>query len=129
MRKWVSEQARHWDKAAQGSAALRTAMSRALQTEAQVAQGFEVAMGLVDVEAFYDNISLALLFGKAQGRAYPTRILALAFNVYLAMRLIQWQGWISAPIYPGKAIATGECNGTHMARAMLSLKGGDRVNF
>ena len=43
--------------------------------------GYEVAMGLVDIETFYDNVQLHLLFTKAIGRTYPVRFLALAHAV------------------------------------------------
>ena len=94
-------------------------MAKALYAEAHAALGLESCMALMDLQAFFDSMDLAKLFSASINRAYALRILLLAFSSFLSPRVLKADGWIAAPVFPGRSITAGETSGVEMARTLL----------
>ena len=74
-------------------------MARALYAEAHAALGLDSCMALMDLQAFFDSMDLAKLFSASLNRAYPLRILLLAFTAFLSPRVLKADGWIADPVF------------------------------
>ena len=116
---WSSGLEQFWDTAIKGSSALRSALLRSLLDETAVLAGVQVATLLLDIEKFYDSLSLVILIRIAADVGFPGVVVALEAQVYLAPRFLRSQGKASVAIHPTRSVVAGSCLGVPLAKLFL----------
>eukprot|EP00959_Pyramimonas_sp_CCMP1952_P417111 8739219-Pyramimonas_sp.AAC.1 len=74
---WSQALSDHWDTAIRGSSALRAGLVRACLDESEVELGVTSLTLLLDIEKFYDSVSLLMLLRLARKVGYPAALISL----------------------------------------------------
>eukprot|EP00973_Karenia_brevis_P078424 10888370-Karenia_brevis.AAC.1 len=86
---WERANAGPWDAAAEGSSALRAALTSMFGNEVVYYRGEATLSTLYDMENFYANISIPILITEASRLGYPPLVLKLGLQMHIACRNIR----------------------------------------
>ena len=117
--RWSDEIGEFWDTAIKGSSPLQASLARACMDECCFTMGISCATILLDLEKFYDSISIIKLCQAGLMQGFPAVILAMELQMFLAPRYLRERQWISRPITIGKSLVAGSPHGGKLAKALL----------
>ena len=115
---WDRSAAGPWDKTV-GSSAEVAGWLDELETELARHHGFEVGGGLLDLRKFYDQVAIPDLIEASKALRYPLRLLVLAMDAYLGVRMLTSSGAVHSGILPHGGILPGCGQAVSQARAYL----------
>ena len=116
---WEEEKGSPYDRALQGSSALRAALARAMRMEAAVASDKQAAVLMCDMEKFYDNVDLGHLISLATEVGYPRLLLLMGVLQYISPRFCSAGGHTSEAVTIYGSIAPGCGQAVGMTRPLL----------
>ena len=117
--RWSDSLGEYWDTAVKKSSALRAAIARAVMDESSVALGFLSASILLDIEKFYDNVSLRLLMEASMAQGFPPAVTLLEVQLFLAPRVLKSRTSCSELVVPERSIVAGSAHGVKLAKVFL----------
>ncbi|CAK0892144.1 unnamed protein product, partial [Prorocentrum cordatum] len=107
---WTEQLGAFWDGALRGCSALSAALYRALAS----------ATLLLDLQTFYDTISLALLMELAVQAKYPAIVVAMEVELLLGPRILKDQRHgISELVWPTRSVVAGSARGVSLAKVFI----------
>ncbi len=116
---WSKEAAGFWDHAIAGSSALRSGLMANILDEAARAKSQDTATLYVDMEKFYDTISLTKLLQLCLQVGFPGRPLILSLMLYAGPRIIRASGNVGQIFVASTGLLAGAGSATDQARAFL----------
>ena len=87
--------------------------------ESAVSLGFVAASILLDLEKFYDNVSLLRLMEASMTQGFPPVVTLLEVQLFLAPRVLKSRTTCSDLIFPGRSIVAGSGHGVKLAKVFL----------
>ncbi len=111
--------ARPFFAAAPGRGADRAAFEMSLAAEAAEARDDTVAAASVDIEKFYEHITVADYAEGALRQGVPKCVVLLTAHLYLGPRVIRVDNAVSAPLFPRRSIVAGCGWATLLVRVMM----------
>ena len=106
---WQVEYARRapWDKAVPGSQVLDVALARLMLGESVRRSKRHLITLFLDCETFYDRCLFNDVISSGISLAYPPVILHQAMLTYMGPRVVQSEGALCPPIWPGRGVLAG----------------------
>ena len=106
---WQVEYSRRapWDKAVPGSQVLDVALARLMLGESVRRSKRHLITLFLDCETFYDRCLFNDVISSGISLAYPPLILHQAMLTYMGPRLVQSEGSLCPPIWPGRGVLAG----------------------
>ena len=106
---WQVEYARRapWDKAVPGSQVLDVALARLMLGESVRRSKRHLITLFLDCETFYDRCLFNDVISSGISLSYPPLILHQAMLTYMGPRLVQSEGALCPPMWPGKGVLAG----------------------
>ena len=106
---WQVEYARRapWDKAVPGSQVLGVALARLMLGESVRRSKRHLITLFLDCETFYDRCLFNDVISSGISLNYPPLILHQAMLTYMGPRLVQSEGALCPPIWPGRGVLAG----------------------
>ena len=106
---WQVEDARRapWDKAVPGSQVLDVALARLMLGESVRRSKRHLITLFLDCETFYDRCLFNDVIRSGISLAYPPLILHQAMLTYMGPRVVQSEGALCPPIWPGRGVLAG----------------------
>ena len=106
---WQVEYSRRapWDKAVPGSQVLDVALARLMLGEQVRRSKRHLITLFLDCETFYDRCLFNDVISSGISLAYPPLILHQAMLTYMGPRLVQSEGSLCPPIWPGRGVLAG----------------------
>ena len=117
--RWSSELAEFWDSAVKGSSALQAALVRRCMDECCHALSIASGTILLDIEKFYDSISIPLVCQAGLRQDFLAITLAMELQMFLAPRHLRERKWASRSILPYRSLVAGSPHGGKLDKAML----------
>jgi hypothetical protein len=116
---WRKAKAGFWDTAVAGSSSLRAAVKRSMCSEIHRCKGWAQVDALVDIEKFYDDVSLCLLGDAALRLKYPPLPFTLGLMAHLGPRVLMLDGAYSEVLFPYTSLVAGDWQAPEAARCVL----------
>ncbi|CAK0809774.1 unnamed protein product, partial [Prorocentrum cordatum] len=117
---WTEQLGAFWGGALRGCSALRAALHRALLDEVGREMQLASATLLLDLQTFYDTISLALLMELAVQVKYPAIVVAMEVELFLGPRILKDQRHgISELVWPTRSAVAGSARGVSLAKVFI----------
>ena len=96
-----------WDAAVKGSSALRAGLPSLLRDEMAIRLGKDSLVTLWDMEKFYGDIDIEILFEEAALLEYPTILLSLGLQMHMGPRGLRCYGYCPGQVLAGNGIIAG----------------------
>ena len=96
-----------WERSMPGMQVMHVALMRMLKCEVGKAIGRSVVSLLVDLQCFYDSVTLELLLGLWEPLDFPPAILNAVYEVYSGPRMLQAEQVTSRPVHCERGILAG----------------------